>query len=115
MRDERSLEVDIEQRGGAVVVTPRGEIDLSNSPSLREAMKEALRKSPQRVIVNLEEAPSVDSSGIATLIEAMRMSASSGSRLSLCGVRERVRSVLEIARLDTVFDIREDLDDALEG
>lgn len=115
MRDDRTFEVDIDERDEAVIVAPHGEIDLSNSPDLREALRSVLRDRPRRIVVNLADVPSVDSSAIATLIEAMRICAQQRTRLVLCEVQQRVRSVFEIARLDTVFDIRADIDAALGG
>lgn len=115
MPSDNILEVDVDERDEIIVVTPRGEIDLSNSPEFREALKSALGDRPKRIIVDLCDVPSVDSSAIATLIEAMRTSAQQRTRLVLCCVQDRVRSVFEIARLDSVFDIRADLDAARGG
>ena len=109
------IEVDIDERDENIIVTPHGEIDLSNSPELRESLKSALRDRPRRLIVNLVDVPSVDSSAIATLIEAMRTSGQQRTKLILCEVQQRVRSVFEIARLDSVFDIRADINAALGG
>ncbi|MFG0274499.1 MAG: STAS domain-containing protein [Phycisphaerales bacterium] len=113
MRDDRTLQVDMDERDELIIVSPRGEVDLSTSPELREALKSALRDRPKRIIVNMTDVPSVDSSAIATLIEAMRSSSQQRTKLVLCSVQERVRSVFEIARLDSVFDIRPDLDSAM--
>lgn len=115
MPSDSILEVDVDERDEVIVVTPRGEIDLSNSPELREALKSALGDRPRRIIVDLSDVPSVDSSAIATLIEAMRTSAQQRTKLVICCVQDRVRSVFEIARLDSVFDIRADLDAAMGG
>jgi anti-sigma B factor antagonist len=47
----------------------------------------------------------MDSSGVATLVEAMQVARKQGGRLVLCGLQEKVRSIFEIARLDMVFTI----------
>ena len=47
----------------------------------------------------------MDSSGVATLVEAMQVARRGGGKLILCALQEKVRSVFEIARLDMVFTI----------
>jgi anti-anti-sigma factor len=57
----------------------------------------------------------MDSSGLATLVEALQNSRKSQIALSLCALTPRVRSILEIARLNTVFAIHESRDAAIAG
>jgi len=114
MFDAEPLQVDIETRENASIVAPRGEVDLSSSRELRTALKGALQRKPSRLIFDLSDTPSMDSSAIATLIEAMRLSKSAGVQLRLSGLQQRVLSVLEIARLTTVFDICDTVDDAMK-
>ena len=102
------MQIDIEQRDGGVVLTPNGEIDLSSSPELRESLLAALRDNPSKLIVNLSKTPYMDSSGVATLVEAMQKAMRSKTKLVLCGMEEKVRSIFEIARLDAVFTIVDD-------
>lgn len=102
------MQIDIEQSGTGVVLTPNGEIDLSSSPELRESLLSALRDQPSRLIVNLHKTPYMDSSGVATLVEAMQKAMRSQTKLILCGMEEKVRSIFEIARLDAVFTIVDD-------
>ena len=102
------MEIDIEKIESGVMLTPNGEIDLSSSPELRESLLSALRDKPARLIVNLCKTPYMDSSGVATLVEAMQKAMRSQTKLVLCGMEEKVRSIFEIARLDAVFTIVDD-------
>ena len=110
-----NLQVRTETVEGAAVVSPVGEIDLSCSPELRVALQQAILTSPAALVVDLSGVPSIDSSGVATLIEAMRETGSRGTPLLLCGLVPRVMAVLEIARLDSVFTIEDDIDAALKA
>jgi len=110
-----SLQVRSESRDGAAVVSPTGEIDLSCSPELRVALQQALLTKPSALLVDLSGVPSIDSSGVATLIEAMRSTQAQSIPLVLCGLVPRVMAVLEIARLDSVFQIAPDVDEALKA
>jgi anti-sigma B factor antagonist len=47
----------------------------------------------------------MDSTGLATLVEAMQQGRKFGTRIVLCALSDRVRSIIEIARLDSVFVI----------
>lgn len=95
-----------------VLLHVTGEIDLSGSPVLRHELAAVQKAKPRRVIVNLTHVEYMDSSGVATLVEALQVARGNGSRLVLCGMNERVRSIFEIARLDTVFKIVGDVDSA---
>ena len=113
MIDPEDVEVEIENRDGATILRPMGEIDLSRAPSLRYRIGEAQRERPDRLIIDLNEVPYMDSSGVATLVEAMKVARQSGGKLVLCSMQERVRSIFEIARLDMVFTIVGSTDEAL--
>jgi len=71
------------------------------------------RQQPGRLIFDLCDVPYMDSSGVATLVEAMQVARRYRGVVVLCGLHERVRSIFEIARLDMVFKIVDSVDDAL--
>ena len=101
-------------QGDAVLAAVQGEIDLHNSPDLRSVLLEIIReRSPKRLILNFAKVPYMDSSGLAVLVESMQKLRKIGGRLFLCGLQERVRGILEIARLDTVFVLVKDETEAL--
>jgi anti-sigma B factor antagonist len=105
--------VSSETRGNAVIVRPVGDVDLTASPALRAELKRVQGQKPVRLVVDLSRVPYMDSSGVATLVEAMQQARKTGSRMVLCGLMDRVRSIFEIARLDTVFVIVSDADTAM--
>lgn len=113
MVDADDLQVDVEQRGDTVIIRPTGEIDLARSPSLRTSISQVQRSQPKRLIFDLHEVPYMDSSGVATLVEAMQVSRRHRGALVLCCMHERVRSIFEIARLDMVFKIVDSVEEAL--
>ncbi len=85
-----------------------GEIDLSQSPAIREAFQNVAAAEPQVVFVDLSGVSYIDSSGLACLIEAMQKLKKHGGKLVLFGLRDTVRSIFEISRLDMVFSIYPD-------
>ncbi len=105
---DSAFRVTVNNTGSAVVVLPSGEIDLNASPVLRQELKRVQTARPERLIVDLSGVPYMDSSGVATLVEAMQIARKNSTRLVLCGMQDKVRSIFEIARLDTVFTIAPD-------
>jgi anti-sigma B factor antagonist len=112
-RNPDGITVKSEVRDGATFVTPVGEVDLTASPVLRQELKKLQGDRPQRLIVDLSQVPYMDSSGVATLVEAMQIARKNNTKLVLCGMQQKVRSIFEIARLDTVFAIAPDAAQAL--
>jgi anti-sigma B factor antagonist len=101
-------------QGDAVIAEARGEFDLHNSPELRAALLSILAKSlPKRLILNLSQVPYMDSSALAVLVEALQKLRPSGGRLMLVGLQPRVKGLLEIARLNTIFVIADSEQQAL--
>lgn len=99
----------------ALVVSVKGEIDLHNSPDLRVALLELLQKhEPKRLVLNLAEVAYMDSSAIAVLVELLQRVRRVGGKIYLVQLQHRVRGLLEIARLDTIFVIADSEADALK-
>lgn len=115
MTDGERIEVKTRSIGGATILTPIGEIDLSCAPTLRKQITTAQSAKPQRLIIDLGDVPYMDSSGVATLVEAMQNARRGGSKLILCSLQPKVRSIFEIARLDTVFTIVGTADEGLKA
>jgi anti-sigma B factor antagonist len=94
------------KEGDAVIVSVRGEIDLQNSPELRTELLDLLAKhTPQRLVINLSQVPYMDSSAIAVLVELLQKARKTGGRVFLTNLQPRVKGLLEIARLGSIFGI----------
>lgn len=112
-RSGSMLNVKTETLEAAVVVAPLGDIDLSGSPTLRQELRRAQMSKLPKLVVDLRGVSYMDSSGVATLVEAMQMARKSNTKLVLCNMQPRVRSIFEIARLDSVFTIVPDVSAAV--
>ena len=107
------MEVSTRKETGFTVVSVLGEVDLYSSPAMREAILGALSKREPNVVIDLSGVSYMDSSGIATLVEALQASRRVQGRLVLAGLTDRVREVFELARLQSVFDLAPSVDAAL--
>ena len=98
---------------GIHVLTVTGEVDMSTSPKLRNALLPLFKSGTTRIVVDFGGVSYTDSSGIATLVEGLQLSRKENVRFVLAGVRPEVRAVFELAYLDSVFEMVADLDAAL--
>jgi anti-sigma B factor antagonist len=104
------------QSGNATIVDIVGDIDLYNSPEVRRVLLDAIReKKAQRVIVNLKDVRYIDSSGVASLVEGLKVSRNSNSRFILYGLSPAAREVLELSRLIKVFEVFDNEEQALKA
>ena len=95
-----------EQTGQTLRATIRGEIDLHSSPQLRARLLELFtRGQPDRIELNLAEVPYMDSSAIAVLVELLQKIRKRNGQIVLTQLQPRVKGLLEIARLNTIFTI----------
>lgn len=100
--------------GDAIVASLRGEIDLHNSPQVRTALLKYLDEGkPKKLVLNLGEVPYMDSSAIAVLVEALQKMRKTGGKVFLTNLQPRVKGLLEIARLDSIFGISATEEEAL--
>jgi anti-sigma B factor antagonist len=98
--------------GGTAVVALSGEIDLQNSPLVRSELLRHLSDHAD-LVVDLSGVAYIDSSGIASLVEAFQTARRQGTRFSLAAVSPAALRVLQLARLDEVFPLHARLDDAV--
>jgi anti-sigma B factor antagonist len=94
-----------EQRGAACLVSLSGRITIDSSPDLRELLLQHVNSpDSQFLTVDFYEVAYVDTSGLAMLVEVLKAARSRGKTLSLRGVRERPRYLLEVTRLLQFFN-----------
>jgi anti-sigma B factor antagonist len=98
--------VDVVRRGGTVVLSLAGELDVSGAVVLREQFLAAVA-SEDAVECHLEHLTYLDSTGISLLISVQKRLRSTGRDMVLIAPTERVNKVLEITGVTSYFDIRD--------
>lgn len=104
-----NVEIEVEDR--IAVVRVEGDIDLEHSPDIRQRLLETLF-AHSAVIVDMAAVVMIDSSGVASLLEAYQTGRKRGKAFVLTNVGESVGRVLRLAKLDSVFRIAPDLEAA---
>ncbi len=102
----------VREQGGLQIVAFEGDVDLEHSPAARAVLLEAVERG-SGVLVDLSGVGYMDSSGVASLVEAYQESKKRGARFALVAVNPPALRVLELARLDRVFTIHASLEEAL--
>jgi anti-sigma B factor antagonist len=92
---------------GETILEIAGDVDLYSSPELRKAILKAVPKAAAAVAIDLSGVGYMDSSGVATLIEGLRSAKKHDKSFSLVAPSSAVMKVLELARLDQVFEVRQ--------
>ena len=114
LRSESEFVPTVRRHGDAVVASVKGEIDLHNSPQVRTQLLKFLEEQkPKKLVLNLAGVPYMDSSAIAVLVEALQKMRKTGGKIHLTNLQPRVKGLLEIARLDSIFVISSDDNEAL--
>jgi len=110
------VQISARQSEGWVIFDLSGDIDLAHSPAMRKVLLgEIKEKHTAKVFLNLKNVRYIDSSGIASLVEGLKASRDYGSRMILYGLSKSVREVMELSRLQKIFEIYENEEQALSS
>jgi anti-sigma B factor antagonist len=104
--------VGVSENGGAVVVRLAGELDLYNTPAVKEALADALGRTAARLVIDLSDVTFIDSTALGALVEA-RKQLGSGDRFALAAPGLEARRALEVSGLDQHFAVHETVEAAL--
>jgi anti-sigma B factor antagonist len=106
--------VGVAERGGALVLSLAGELDLYTEPALREALRGAVERAPKRLVVDLAEVTFVDSTVLGALVAA-RSQLGGGDAFALAAPGLEVRRALEVSGLDRHFAVYDRIETAIES
>jgi anti-sigma B factor antagonist len=104
---DSTLEISVDQVGKDATVRPSGQIDVYSSPDLRDSLRAILSKEPlpKTVTVDLAGVSYIETSGIATLIEALRIARHHQIGFCLQGVGGSVFRLFEVTGVLSLFDL----------
>jgi anti-sigma B factor antagonist len=99
------LEITEDENQGGTLVHLRGRLSIDSSPAFRDRLLAMLRRQPTAaVIVDLTEVSYIDASGVATLVEGLKIAHNRQTTLCLQGLQGRVRHLFEVTGLLTLFE-----------
>jgi anti-sigma B factor antagonist len=104
-----SVKLTTRQVGDVTVVDAEGRITLGEGASaFRDLIKDLVGQGNKKVLVNLGEVSYIDSSGIGELVSGYTTTSNSGGNMKLLNLNKRVKDLLQITKLYTVFEVHED-------
>jgi len=90
-----------------------GDIDINSSPDIRNALSDLTGRHVKKIVIDLAGVSYVDSSGLATLVEMLKKTKSYGGKLRLSNLADKVKSLFEITKLEKLFEIFDNAEEAL--
>ncbi|TQN28649.1 anti-sigma B factor antagonist [Haloactinospora alba] len=99
------MKISNQSHAGESIVTIRGEIDLYTAPQLHSELTDALSDGTHRLVVDMSRVEFCDSTGMSTLLSAMKRARENGGDLELAALTPAVRKVVDVTGLNAVFTI----------
>jgi anti-anti-sigma factor len=100
------MNVNVRQSGDVTILDLKGKITIgSGDVALRNAIQEVMNSGAKKVLINMADVSTIDSSGIGELVSAYTTATNRGARLKLINLPAKVTDILTITQLITVFDV----------
>ena len=104
-----SMKVSTRQVDGITILDLSGRITLGEgSVTIRDAIRDLLNKGEKYILLNLGDVSYLDSSGLGELVSAYTSVKNAGGELKLLNLTKKVHDLLQITKLYTVFDVKDD-------
>ncbi|MGB3692385.1 MAG: STAS domain-containing protein [Spirulinaceae cyanobacterium] len=96
-----------------IVLAPSGRLDITTAWQFRLKLQECINKFSPHVVVNLSQVNFIDSSGLTSLVAGMRDADRVKGSFRICSVHPEAKLVFEVTMMDSVFDIFETEEEAI--
>jgi anti-anti-sigma factor len=108
------MKVNVRQRDGVTILDLKGKITIGvGDVALRNAVQDAINSGATKVVINLKDVTTIDSSGVGELVSAYTTATNRGAKLRLANLPSKVSDILQITQLITVFDVFDSEDEAV--
>jgi anti-sigma B factor antagonist len=111
-----TMKSNTRQVDGVTIVDLSGRITLGEgSVVLRDTVRDLIGKGNKKILLNLGDVNYIDSSGIGELVSAFTTVRNQGGELKLLNLTKKVHDLLQITKLYTVFDVKDDETSAVKS
>ncbi len=111
-----SVKLITRQVGDVVVIDATGRITLGEGASaFRDTIRDLATRGEKKVLLNLSDVSYIDSSGIGEMVSGFTTVTNNGGKLKLVGLSKRVKDLLQITKLYTVFEAYDDETEAVRS
>ena len=95
----------IDEMNGITIVEVDGELIVGNRQELKDLVLQRLESGDQRFLIDFSRSSYIDSSGLGVLVSLSKKIREAGGALRLAGLNEDLRTLFELTKLDTLFQI----------
>ncbi len=106
------MDLSYEVRGNYAEIKAVGRLNMVSAPKLREIVADVVAAGSNRILVNLEQTPFMDSSGLGALIGCLKAARQAGGDLRIAAVQPQVQMVLGLTSMDKVLTSYASADEA---
>ncbi|MBN1312485.1 MAG: STAS domain-containing protein [Anaerolineae bacterium] len=99
------MEITVTDMNRATLVKIAGRIDSSNAKEMGDTLNNHINQGARNIVVDLEKVDYMSSGGLRELVAALKRVKKDGGDLRLCSPSQRVQEVLELAGLDSLFQV----------
>jgi len=108
------MRVTTRTSGDVTIIDLSGKITIgAGDIALRNGVQDVINSGATKLLINLHEVTTIDSSGVGELVSAYTTATNRGVRLKLVNLPDKVSDILQVTQLITVFDTYDSEDEAV--
>ncbi len=109
------MSFEVSKSGDVTLIEVEGQLIVGNRQELKQQVLEQLEDGDRKFVIDFAETGYIDSSGLGVLVSLSKKIREQGGELRLSSLNEDLRTLFELTKLDTLFRIADDKEQALEG
>lgn len=109
------MSFQVSTNGDVTLVEVEGQLIVGNRQELKQQVLEQLEAGDLKFVIDFDKTGYIDSSGLGVLVSLSKKIREQGGELRLSSLNEDLRTLFELTKLDTLFRIADDKEQALEG
>lgn len=109
------MSIRIKYEEDYVIVLPDEEIEVYNISEIKEVLFDIIEKGNRRLVMDMSRVEYIDSSGLGVLVSVLKKVKHAEGKLVLISPKSSVKQILSLTNLDKVFNIQDNLENAVEA
>lgn len=108
------MPINERKRNDVTILDLKGKITIGAAEeALRDAVQRVLATGAQKLVMNMKDVTTIDSSGVGELVSSFTHATNRGAKLKLANLPDKITDILTITQLITVFDVYDSEDEAV--
>ena len=109
------MQIHKQQVGAVLVITPQEDrLDASVAGNFKGFMVDVINQGKHKLVLNLERVDFVDSSGLTAIVSTLKSLGLAGGEMVVCGIKNNVAALFKLTRLDKIFKVFDDINQACQ-